>query len=106
MDNITFNFNKDEIAQAIIIGLKGSFKDEIKKILKEILQEMRDDKLPRYIKGDKNAGKILGVSTSTMRNLRLNGAFRNGIDYFKKSDKIILYDTNALILKRDKNEKF
>lgn len=50
------------------------------------------------IKGDLSAGQLIGVSSDTMKHRRYQGFYRDGYHYYKKSDKIVMWNRDALLL--------
>lgn len=95
-------------------------KSDLKSVLSETIQSELSKKLssfealvkklavkkdlPEWIKGDKQAGELIGLSHKTMKARRANGFYVEGVDFIKKSDRIILYNTDALLnLKEQKN---
>ncbi len=59
---------------------------------------------PRKIKGSESAADILDISASALRNRMANGFYLEGVHYVKKSDRIIVWDRNALLAKEFQNE--
>lgn len=87
-------------------------KSDLKSVLSETIRNELADKLsafetlvkklvtkkdlPDLIAGDKRAGEIVGVSGQAMQKRRNSGVYREGIDFIKKSGRI-LYRTDALL---------
>lgn len=94
---------------------KEQLKHEIKEVLAEALHEVILEKgvlafekmlnlvvqktsLPLWIKGDRLAGEIVGCSRENMRKYRYDeNFFKEGIDFYRKSDKIIMWNRDALL---------
>ncbi|WP_170019232.1 hypothetical protein [Campylobacter sp. RM16190] len=52
--------------------------------------------LPEWVKGDKQAGGLIGISGQGMAKRRNSGVYKEGVDFTKKSGRI-LYRTDALL---------
>ncbi|MGP1484857.1 MAG: hypothetical protein ACTTJC_01960 [Campylobacter sp.] len=87
------------ICEALQAELKPKF-DEIKGFMENLA--LKKD-LPEWIRGDKQAGALLCISGKAMQARRNNGFYKEGVDFIKKSDRIVLYNTNALLNLKGKN---
>lgn len=87
---------KSELRSAVAESVKAAVEDKFD-ALKGFMENLALKKdLPKWVKADK-ASKILGISMRTLADRRKRGYFREGFDFIKKSDKIFLYDTDALL---------
>lgn len=59
--------------------------------------ELKRIMYPTEVKGDALAGQILGVSADTMKQRRNRGFYRDKYHYYKKSDKIVMWNRDALL---------
>lgn len=62
--------------------------------------------LPQWVKGDKKAGEVLGVSAETMLKRRHNGFYIEGTDWKKGDPKLknssILWNKDTLLKERER----
>lgn len=88
---------KSELRSVVAESVKAVVEDKFD-ALKGFIENLALKKdLPRWIKGDKAAAELLGISAQALRLRRKNGYLREGLDFVRKSDKIVLYDTDALL---------
>ncbi len=52
---------------------------------------------PVEIKGDFEAGNLIGISGDAMKQRRYNGFYIEGKHFYKKSDKIVMWFRDALL---------
>lgn len=98
--------------------LKAEMKEALAEVMHEVILErgvpafekmlelvVKKSSLPEWIKGDRNAGELVGCSRENMRRLRNDeNFFKEGVDFYRKSDKIILWNRDALLaFKETKN---
>jgi len=72
----------DKVADMILLKLSRKF----------------DEKMyPVEIKGDMEAGNMIGISGDAMKQRRYNGFYIEGQHFYKKSDKIVMWFRDALL---------
>lgn len=66
-------------------------------VVKMMRQEIKREVYPFEIRGDQEAGAMIGVSGETMKQRRYQGFYAEGKHFYKKSDKIIMWFRDALL---------
>ncbi|HOI83841.1 MAG TPA: hypothetical protein PKW30_05990 [Campylobacterales bacterium] len=76
----------DEAVSKTIVKMAPIWRLEMKKVL-----------FPKSIKGHEKAAEFLEISQKTLNMRLLRGEFVEGFHYEKKSDKIYMWDRDALL---------
>lgn len=70
----------------------------------ELLKKVAlNEALPEWIQGDKEAAKLLGISPAALTMRRRSGEYIEGVDFFKKSAKMVMWRKTALLTSRSSN---
>ncbi len=81
--------------------IKNLTKELTKEVLKEVeaklLLEVKRALYPRQIKGHEKAGELIGISSSAMVYRLNSGYYVENHHYSKKSDKIYVWNREALL---------
>lgn len=88
--------NRDQL---LTVGDLENFKLDLLKELKNILKETTATPTKKWLKSSE-VKKLLGVSTGTLQNLRVNGSLS-----FSKVGGIIFYDYNEIVKLLKSNEQ-
>lgn len=87
--------------------------DDIAEVVATKILKMLEFKLlkvitPKEIRGDAGAGAMLDVSAEAMKQRRHTGFYKEGYHFWKKSDRIVMWDRDALLeewrLNNDKSQ--
>ncbi|WP_067177052.1 hypothetical protein [Sulfurospirillum sp. UCH001] len=81
----------------IEVDAKTIAKQVAVEVVKMMQLEIKRQIYPFQIKGDANAGSMIGVTGEAMKQRRHNGFYRDGYHFDKKSDKIIMWNRDALL---------
>ena len=76
---------------------KGVAKSLVPAIMKELLIEIKKAIFPLEIKGDSRAGEMIGVTKEGIRARRQRGFYEEGRHFYRKSDKIIIWNRDLLL---------
>lgn len=67
------------------------------KLLIKINRKLDEKLYPVEIKGDSEAGLMIGLTGNAMKQRRYNGFYIEGQHFYKKSDKIVMWFRDALL---------
>lgn len=67
------------------------------KLLIKINRKLDEKLYPVEIKGDSEAGLMIGLTGNAMKQRRYNGFYIEGKHFYKKSDKIVMWFRDALL---------
>lgn len=85
--------------QLLTVGDLDHFKQELFKEIKNILKETTATPAKKWLKSSE-VKKLLGISTGTLQNLRVNGSLS-----FSKVGGIVFYDYNEIVKLLKSNEQ-
>lgn len=84
--SLTIEINASDIAKQVAV-----------EVVKMMRHEIKREVYPFELKGDQEAGAMIGISGETMKQRRYNGFYAEGKHFYKKSDKIIMWFRDALL---------
>lgn len=67
------------------------------KLLIKVNRKLDEKMYPAEIKGDAEAGQMIGKTGDAMKQRRRNGFYKEGVHFYKKGDKIIIWFRDALL---------
>ena len=83
---MTIKVDTKELAPAVARAIIAALFFELKRVA-----------YPKELKGDAAAGGLMGVTTECMKQRRRSGYYEEGTHFWKKSDKIVIWDRDALL---------
>lgn len=81
----------------IEVDAKTIAKEVAVEVIRMMQLEIKRQIYPLQIKGDSSAGTMIGVTGEAMKQRRHHGFYRDGYHFEKKSDKIIMWNRDALL---------